>query len=135
MTANNQDNHAADPDMDATALYREEVITDRKVGTLRSLTPIKIDGSTDLSRPVIYVGQAQILTPMGALPLSFEVNATNLKDAVAKFGDAAKIAIDQAVQELREMRRDAASSIIIPDGPGSAGGLPPGRAGGKLGRP
>ena len=128
-------NHAADPDMDAAAMYREDVITDRKVGTLRSLTPIKIDGSTDLTRPVIFVGQAQILTPMGALPLSFEINATNLKDAVAKFGDAAKIAIDQAVQELREMRRDAASSIIIPDGPGSAGGLPPGLAGGKLGRP
>ena len=39
--------------MDAATLYREDTITDRKVGTLRVLTPIKTDGTPDAARPVI----------------------------------------------------------------------------------
>lgn len=128
------ENHSADPEMDSSALYREDTITDRKVGTLRCLTPIKPDGSTDLSRTVLYVGQAQILTPVGTLPLSFEINANSLKDAVSKFGAAAKIAVDLAAQELRELRRESASSIIVPE-TGAPAGLPPGLGGGKLRRP
>lgn len=128
------DNHSVNPEMDVSALYREDTITDRKVGTLRCLTPIKPDGSTDPTRTVMYVGQAQIMTPVGTLPLSFEINASNLKDAVNKFGAAAKIAVDQAAQELRELRRDSASSIIVPE-TGGAAGLPPGLGGGKLRRP
>ena len=33
--------------MDAASVYREDVYTDRKVGTIRSLTPVKSDGSPD----------------------------------------------------------------------------------------
>ena len=54
--------------MDASSLYREEIITDRKVGTIRMLTPIKIDGTVDSGRPVIYMGEAQILTQAGRCP-------------------------------------------------------------------
>ena len=32
--------------MDAATLYREEIITDRKVGTLRIMTPLTVDGDT-----------------------------------------------------------------------------------------
>ena len=36
--------------MDATALTREDVFTDSRVGTIRKLTPVTVDGETDNSR-------------------------------------------------------------------------------------
>jgi hypothetical protein len=114
--------------MDPAGLYREEVITDRKVGTIRVLTPIRSDGAMDPGRKTLYLGEAQIYTTMGALPLSFELDAISLSDAVAKYAPAAKQAVEQAVRELEDMRRQAASSIVIPKA--GAGGLPPGALGG-----
>jgi hypothetical protein len=108
--------------MDANNLYREEIITDRKVGTLRMMTPLKSDGSTDSARPVLYVGEAQIMTQAGPLPINFEVEAKNLADAVAQFGDAAKEAVERTVRELQELRRQQASSIVVP-GAGGMGGM------------
>jgi hypothetical protein len=108
--------------LDATQLYREEIFTDRKAGTLRRLSPVKSDGSDDSSRPVLYSGQTQLLTPAGVLPLAFELEASSLEDACNKFPDAVKLAIEQAIEEAREMRREAASRIVVPE----AGGGPPG---------
>jgi hypothetical protein len=104
-----------DPQMNAAALYREDVFTDQRVGTVRRLTPVKADGSDDPARPVLFVGQATVMTPMGSLPLSFELEAASLTEAVAQFGPAAQQAIEDAARELQEMRRQAASSIVIPD--------------------
>ena len=118
-----------EPKMDATSLYREEIYTDRQVGTIRVLTPVKTDGAPDPARPTLYVGEAQIYTTMGTLPLSFELEAASLAEAVAQYAPAAKDAVERAVRELEEMRRQAASSIVIPRG-GGPGGLPPGGIGG-----
>ena len=41
---------------------------------------------------------------------------------MAQFGPAAQRAIDDAARELQELRRQAASSIVIPDA-GAAAGL------------
>ena len=118
--------------MDPTSLYREEIITDRKVGTLRVMTPLKSDGSTDSARPVIYMGEAQIMTNAGPLPISFDVEAANLTEAVDKFAAAAKEAIERTVRDLQELRRQAASSIVVPQGGmGALGGG--GLGGGGLG--
>jgi hypothetical protein len=126
--AERQDQRLPEPKMDPAGLYREEVITDRKVGTIRVLTPIRNDGSMDAGRKTLYLGEAQIYTTMGALPLSFELDANSLSDAVSKYAPAAKQAVEQAVRELEDMRRQAASSIVIPKG--GVGGLPPGGLGG-----
>jgi hypothetical protein len=119
-----------DPQMSVDALYREDVFTDQRVGTVRHLTPVKSDGSADASRPPIFIGQATVMTPMGSLPLSFELPAKTLAEAVAQFGPAAQQAIEEAARELQEMRRQAASSIVIPEagsaalkGMGGKGGL------------
>jgi hypothetical protein len=106
--------------MDSTQIYREETFTDRRVGTIRRLTPVTADGTPDGARPVIFVGQAQVMTPMGAVPISFELDAPTLDGAIAKFGDAADQAVQQTMQELQEMRREQASSLVIPDSAGSA---------------
>lgn len=110
----------ADAKMDADALYREDIITDRKMGTLRRMIPVKRDGSDDTARPTLYVGEAQIMTNAGPLPINFEVAAENLAEAVEKFGGAAKEAVERTVRELQELRRQQASSIVVP-GMGSPG--------------
>ena len=109
--------------MDPSNLYREEVFTDRKVGTIRVMTPVKRDASTDAGRKVIYVGETQLMTPVGALPLAFEIEADSLGNAAAKFAEVAQVAVERAVRELQEMRRQASSSIVIPEG------IPPGLGG------
>lgn len=112
---------APDSKMDASALYREDIVTDRKVGTIRRMTPLKSDGSDDAARPTLYVGEAQIMTNAGPLPINFEIEAAGLAEAVEKFGDAAKEAVERTVRELQELRRQQASSIVVPGmgGPGS----------------
>jgi hypothetical protein len=128
-----------DPKMDAANLYREESFTDRRVGSIRRLIPVKSDGSVDAARVEIFVGQAQLLTPMGAIPLNFEIPATTLDDATQKFSAAAQEAVQRTMQELQELRREQASSIVIPEGGagglGGLGGVPPGAGGGKIRMP
>jgi hypothetical protein len=114
--------------MDAASLYREEIITDRKVGTLRVMTPLTLTGGVDAARPVLYMGEAQIMTSAGPLPISFEIDAKTLAEAVDGFGPAAKDAIEKTVRDLQELRRQAASSIVVPQG--GMGGLGPGGLGG-----
>ena len=118
------------PKMDAADLWKEEVFTDRKVGTIRRLTPVKADGTTDAARKPQYLGEASLYTPAGTLPLTFEIPADSLEKAVAAYGDSVQKAFQEAMDELQEMRRKASQSIVIPKG-GAAGltggaGLPPG---------
>jgi hypothetical protein len=70
------------------------------------------------------------MTPAGALPLSFEIPAKSLAEACGGFADAARVAFEETMKELQELRRQQASSIVVPDaGTASAltgqGGLPP----------
>lgn len=117
--------------LDPAAMYREEIFTDRRAGTIRRLTPVTLDGATDPSRPVLFSGQTQLLTPAGVLPLVFEIEAATLAEALQKFPDGVKVALEQAIDEAREMRREAASRIVVPDV--GAGAIGPGpAAGGKI---
>ncbi|MGH7277993.1 MAG: hypothetical protein ACREJG_04825 [Candidatus Rokuibacteriota bacterium] len=113
---------SADLRMDPTSLYREETFTDQRIGTIRVLTPVRSDGAPDLGRKVLYSGETQLLTPAGLLPLAFEIDAPSLADAVEKFAAGASGAVERARRELEELRREAASSIIVPDMPGGLGG-------------
>ena len=107
--------------MDGTALYREEVFTDRRAGTLRRMVPVTQSGDPDLSRPVFFSGQTQLLTPGGVLPLMFEIEADTLEQALLKFPDAVKIALEEAINEAREMRREASTRIVVPEAGGGPG--------------
>jgi hypothetical protein len=136
--ATRPDERAGDPTMDAKSLYREEIITDRKVGTLRVMYPILADGKADASRAVIYVGEAQLMTSVGALPINFEIEAQSLEQAVSGFAEAAKEAVERTMKDLQELRRQAASSIVVPQGGmGGLGGMGPGGVpgGGKIQMP
>jgi len=115
-----------DIQVDRNGLYREETFTDRKAGTLRRLVPVTADGAPDATRAVIYSGQTQLLTPGGVLPLSFEIDAKTMEEALDQFPASVHAALEQAIEEAREYRREAASRIVVPD---AGGGIP---GGGKI---
>ena len=107
--------------------------TDRRAGSIRRLTPVTIDGAPDASRPVLFSGQTQLLTPAGVLPLGFEIEARTLEEALKKFSEGVKVALEQAIDEARELRREAASRIVVPDvGSGVGPGPGAGAGGGKI---
>lgn len=106
--------------MDETALVREEIITDRKIGTIRMLTPITVTCERDMNRQVVYMGETQIMTQMGPLPISFEIKAQTLEEAVKGYGEAAKAGVQETIAKLEQMRREAASKIVTPGDAGFA---------------
>ena len=119
--------------MDAASLYREEIYTDRKIGTLRVLVPVKSDGSPDSARPTIFQGEAQLMTNVGPLPISFDIEAKTLAEAVTNYSSATKAGVERAMRELQEMRRQASSSIVIPQtGAAALGPGGPLGGGGKI---
>jgi hypothetical protein len=118
--------------LDPKALYREDVFTDRRAGSIRRLTPVTADGSLDPTRPVLFSGQTQLLTPAGVLPLGFEIEAATLEEALKKFPDGVRVALEQAIDEARELRREAASRIVVPDVGAGVPGPGPVSGGGKI---
>lgn len=115
-------------DMDAANLYTEEIVTDRKMGTIHVLTPITPEGAKDPTRAPIFTGEVQIMTQMGPLPISFDIPAASVAEAVSKYGEAAKEGVRQTLERLQEMRREAASKIVTPALPVSGYRLLPARS-------
>ncbi|WP_303905874.1 hypothetical protein [Thiohalomonas denitrificans] len=116
--------------LDTANLYREDTFTDRQAGILRRMTPVKTDGSTDDSRGILFLGQTQLMTQMGALPVSFEMEVDTLEEALEQFPEATKKGIQDTLEQLQEMRRESASSIITPGQGGGVGGMGGGPGGG-----
>ena len=113
--------------MDPASLYREDNYTDRRVGTIRVLSPVDAEGNPDPSREVIYQGQTQVMTPAGALPLSFELEADSLEAAAGAFAEAAAKSLDETMEELRKLQREQQNQLYVPGqeqggGMGGAGG-------------
>ncbi len=119
-------------EVDKNNLYREEIVTDLKVASIRMLTPIKLDGSPDESREPIFTGQTTLMSAAGPLPVQCPLDATTLEEATAQFPEAVKQAVERLVDEAREMQRREASRIVVPGeapipggikGPGGGGGI------------
>src|SRR5436190_24225349 len=85
--------------LDLDKLYLEEIFTDRRIGTIRRLSPVAREGKPDVSRTVLYVGETQIMTPIGSITIGFEIAAASLDEAGEKFGLAAREAIDRTVRQ------------------------------------
>ena len=101
-------------EVDKANLYREDVFTDLRVATIRRLTPIKADGSTDPLRETLFSAETQILTPQGPLPIQVPIEAKNLEEALEKFSAAVQQGVERLVEEAREMRRQQSSRIVTP---------------------
>jgi len=111
----------ASPEFDTNGLYREDSYTDRQVGTIRKMTPVTPAGEEDRSRSVIFMGATQIMTGAGPMPLNFEIEGETLEEAAGNFGAAAEVAVEEMATRLEEMRREQASSIVVPGQEGGSG--------------
>ena len=113
--------------IDRDNMYREENLTDLKVATIRRLVPIKVDGTDDESRPIMYIAQTSIMSQMGPLPIQAPIEVDTFQEALDKFPEAIKEAVDRMVEEAKEMRRQESSRIVVPNaGIPGAGGQPGG---------
>ena len=110
-------------EMDPNGLYHEEQFSDQRAGQIRKLTPVTPEGTVDSSRSVMFVGSTQVMTPAGALPLSFELPGETIGEAAKHFAEEAEKAIERTMEELKRMQREAQSSIVVPGqgGPGGPG--------------
>lgn len=123
------ENTATEISMDGATLFKEEMFTDRRVGTIQRLTQVDGDGQPVDGGEILFIGQTQLMTRAGPLPLSFELDAATLAEAAEKFSIGASQAMEDTVKRLEDMRREQASSIIVP---GAAGGVP---SGGQINMP
>jgi len=100
--------------LDAKSLYREEVFTDLRVGTLKQLTPVTSDGSRDMGRPMAYVGETQLMSQVGPLPVQAPIEAANLQEAMERFPAAVQRAVEAMIAEVKELQRKEMSRIVVP---------------------
>jgi len=119
-------------EVDKDNLYREEIITDLKVASIRMLTPIRLDGSPDESREPIFTGQTTLMSAAGPLPVQCPLEATTLEEATAQFPDAVKQAVERLVEEAREMQRRETSRIVAPGEMPISGGVKGSGGGGGI---
>ncbi len=111
-------------EIDHANLYREESYTDLKVGTLQRLVPVKKDGGEDPDRDTIFIGQTQLMSQAGPIPLNSRIEAESLEDAIDKFPAAMKEAVDKMVEEVERYQREQAGRLVTPSQMGGgAGGL------------
>ena len=101
-------------DMDPENLYREENYTDLKTGSIRKLIPIKVDGSRDAKRRILFTGHTQLMSEVGPVPVQCVIEADSLREAVEKFPGSVNQTIERMVEEAKEIRRQEASRIVIP---------------------
>ena len=123
---------AAEITVDVENLHREEVFSDLQAASVRRLTPVKTDGSTDTRRGVIYIGETNLMTQMGPLPVQFPIEAKSLEDAFSQFAEGVKGAVERLNERAKEMVREENSRIVVPGAapPGMGGaGIPGGRPG------
>ena len=100
--------------MDAANMFREETFTDLKTGTITKLTPVKIDGTDDLSKPPVFVAKTQIYSQMGLLPIEGEIDAKNLAEAVENFPQTVEAAVAELAERIQERQREASRQIVTP---------------------
>ncbi|MBN2107028.1 MAG: cytoplasmic protein [Deltaproteobacteria bacterium] len=103
-----------DVSIDKNSLYREETFTDLHAGTIKRFVPIKPDGSDDASRTAVFMGQTQIMSGGGPLPIQCMLEVNNLDEAIAAFPSAVNKAVEQLIEEAKKMQREAASRIVVP---------------------
>ena len=101
--------------IDGSNLWKEENFTDLQVGSIRKLTPIKIDGTEDEMRKATWSATTNIMTPGGALPISGEIDASSLEEAVEKFSDAINVAVKKLQEDMVRMQQEQANRIVTPD--------------------
>lgn len=103
----------ADLSVDKDNLYREEIFTDLKVASIRRLTPIKADGSDDPGRQVRFIAETTLMSARGPLPVQANITAETLEAAIEDFPAAINEAVEQMIEQARELQRQEQSRIVV----------------------
>ena len=111
----NEQPEALDFSVDKQNFYLEASFTDLKVASIRQLTPVKSDGSVDKTRKTIFIGQSNIMTPHGPLPIQASIQAKHLQQAIKRFPEAMQAAVAKLADEVKKLRQQQESNIITPD--------------------
>ena len=101
--------------IDRSNLYKEETFTDLKVGMIKRMTPVKSDGAVDKTRKSVFVGQTSLMTPGGPLPIQAVIQAKDLQQAIKKFPEAMKVAMDRLAEEAKKYQQQEQSRVEKPD--------------------
>jgi hypothetical protein len=110
-----QQKPSADFHVDRSNLYREEAFTDMKIGSVRRLTPVKPDGSEDKTRKTIFIGQTNIMTPQGPVPIQGLIQAKDLQQAVKKFPEAMEAAMERLIEQAQRHQQQEQARVQKPD--------------------
>ena len=100
--------------LDETNLYKEEVFTDLRVGSLKQLTPVTKEGDRDLARPMVFIGETQLMSQVGPLPVQTRIEAENLQAAIERFPAAIQTAVEAMIDEVKDIQRKEMSRIVVP---------------------
>ena len=95
-------------------LYQEEFFTDLEMASIRRLTPVKPNGMRDKNRKTVYVGNVNLMTPQGPLPIQAAIDAKNLKEAMERYPEAMKNALKEMEENIKKLQREKESKIIVP---------------------
>ena len=120
-------NQTIDFTVDRQNLYLEETFTDLKVASIRRLTPVNSDGSVDKTRKTIFVGETNLMTAAGPLPVQAMIPAKQLQQAIKRFPEAMQAAVEKLADEVQKMRQKEQSQIITPTGKEQSRIIVPGR--------
>ena len=101
--------------IDRGNLFKEETFTDLKIGMIKRMTPVKSDGSVDKTRKSVFVGQTSLMTPGGPLPLQAVIQAKDLQQAIKKFPEAMKGAMDRLAAEAKRYQEQEKSRVAKPE--------------------
>ena len=80
-------------------LYREESITDFKVGAIRRLVPVKHDGTEDKNRREMFIGTSQLVSPEGPVPIQVKIEVETLEDAIEAFPSAMQKGLAELIEK------------------------------------
>ena len=101
--------------MDPNNLYREETFTDGKVGAIRRMLPVKLDGTDDGSRDIVFMGNTQLVSPSGQpVPIQCPIEAKTLEEAINKFPEAVNQTVSHIMAEAKKSQEKEKSPIIQP---------------------
>jgi len=95
-------------------LYQEEFFTDFDMASIRRMTPVKPNGLRDKSRKLVFVGNLNLMTPQGPLPIQAAIEAKHLKEAMEKYPAAMKDALREMQEKVKKLQQEKESKIIVP---------------------
>lgn len=98
--------------IDGKDLWKAEVYTDRKNGTINVMLPVDVHGTRDPTRKPIYQSVVAVNTGGGPKDLGFLIDAVTLREAVYGWEVAAVKAISEAVGLAEDAR--FRNSLLMP---------------------